>query len=149
VRSLEGLDDRSGQGDGGGERRWVDHVGDGREIDVHPCRFGMRTVLGIGSGVGGEIGGVVELCGVDEHRQHDEVVVRPGASEEFEMALVQRPHGGYEADRAGAVCFKGAAKGADRVDDEHRASPYGETCFVDARLGESLGCCDQGVEQRQ
>ena len=50
--------------------------------------------------IGGEVGRDVELRGVDEERGNHELVLRSRRPEERAMAVVQRAHRRYEADRA-------------------------------------------------
>ena len=76
------------------------------------------------AGVGGQVGGVVELQRVDEHRHGHDVALGRGPLDERAVPGVQRAHGGDEADAApeGALGVEGVGelRGAEV---HHRAWP--------------------------
>ena len=76
----------------------IDLVGVGGIDEVDPERRELLRVGGLGAGIGGEIGGAVELARVDEEGDDHPVRPRPGRLDEREVAGVQRPHGRDHAD---------------------------------------------------
>ena len=57
-------------------------------------------VAGLVARVGLEVRGLVELGGVDEQRDDDDVAVGAGGADQAEVALVEGAHRWHEADRA-------------------------------------------------
>ena len=86
------------------------HLFDGRhEGDVGSGGRELFEVGIDGAGVFGKVFVVVELYGVDEDADDDEVVLLAGFGHKREVSVVERPHGGDEAD--GFICLFGFLNG--------------------------------------
>ena len=94
-----------------GETRYLDEGLAGKPLGIHQLRGrgehqihagGLQggAVLLQGTGIVGEILGLVELQGVHEDADHHLVAAAAGLIDQGEMALVQIAHGGHECDGA-------------------------------------------------
>ena len=63
---------------------------------------GQPRVLGLVARIAGQVGRLVELRGVDEQADDDQVALGGGPADQRQVALVQRAHGRHEPDRARA-----------------------------------------------
>ena len=81
------------------ESRRVHLVAVRREDEVDTGIGGGRQVALLVARVGGQIGALAELGGVDEEAHHDRVAFGARGREQREVAGVQRAHRGHEADR--------------------------------------------------
>jgi hypothetical protein len=105
----------AGDGDRRGEAGRVDDLGRRGEQDVGAGRGGQLGVAGLVARVGVEVGGLVELRGVDEERHDDGRAALARLLDQGEVALVQRAHRRDQADRPRRL----AQRGADVVDGAH------------------------------
>src|SRR3954454_15154105 len=98
------------------------HLRDRRgEEEVGAGGLRLAGVARLVEGVGVEGRGLVELRRVDEERDNDDVVLVARRADEAEVAVVQRAHGGDEADAA-AGAARAVERGAqvrDRADGPH------------------------------
>ena len=100
------------------EARRIDLVERGREEQVGAGLGRQRGVALLVARVGGQVAGLVELRGVDEERDDDDVARRARVADEAQMALVQRAHRRHEADDA-LLAPRRAQLGAQLGDGPH------------------------------
>ena len=102
---------------------WRIHVvdaGDEEQVDAR-CRGDALVARPIAR-VGGEIGWIAELAGVDEHAGHHDVALLSCRAEQGDVTVVKRAHRGYEPDyRPSTERFERPPKVCGRAERLHGA----------------------------
>ena len=76
----------------------IDIGGIGQVEHLAASCFQEADISSRGAGVFFQIGGIVELGGIDENAHHPDLCLRESRFEQREVTFVQCPHGGYKAD---------------------------------------------------
>ena len=131
--------------DGGREARRVDLLGRRGEEHVDAELGRLGRVARLVARIGGQVGRLLELGGVDEQRHDDLVAAIARDLKQCVVAAVEGAHGGHEADRAAGgagLARRGAhlGVGADEPHvDGHRPRGVREDVEEVEQLGRAIG----------